>query len=219
MNLEAEQPGWPFYLGWIAFSTLAILLAFGGAFPVLALATDWIGDWITVDGQKHITEDYLFSFVFPVLIWLFTSGLQFALLRRYLPKMGGWILATGVGWLFAVTLGYLDRVFLVKFGLVLTFGNIDPKWTIFLSFIGASIGFFQWLLLRRSLPRAAWWILASVLGWGLIDPVVGLPFTGFFDILAIGFFPGLITAICLWFLFRQEADESQQLIGGIEAEI
>lgn len=219
MNFEFKQPGWPFYLGWIALSTLAILLAFGGTFVVLALAVNWIGDWIIVDGQKHITEDYLFSYVFPVLIWLFTSGLQFTLLRRYFPKMGWWVLATGAGWLFAVALSYLDRVFVEKFDLALTFGNINLEWIIFLPLFGALIGFFQWLVLRRSMPRAAWWILACGLGWGLIEPIVGLPFTGVFDILAIGFFPGLTTAICLWFLFRQQTNESQQLMDRIKAEI
>ena len=33
--------------------------------------------------------------------------------------------------------------------------------------IGGSIGLPQWLLLRQRVRRAAWWILASVLGWGV----------------------------------------------------
>jgi hypothetical protein len=114
---------------------------------------------------------------------------------------------------------YFDLVFLQKFDLRLTFWNIDHKWTIYLSVMGALIGLLQWFLLRRSLPRAGWWVLASALGWGLIDPIIGLPFTGFFDILAIGFFPGVTTAFCLWFLFRQQTNESQQLLDRIKAEI
>ena len=220
MNPEVKKPGWPFYLSWIVLSTFAILLAFGGTFVVLAFAVNWIGDWIIIDGEQRITEDYLFSYVFPILIWLFTSGLQYAQLRRYLSKMGWWILATGAGWLIAVpTVIYFDRVFLENFDLILTFRNVDLKWGIYLSGIGVLIGLFQWLVLRRCLPHAAWWFFASALGWGLIDPIVGLPFSGAFDILAIGLFPALTTAVCFWFLFRQQLNESQQPIEGIKAEI
>lgn len=196
MDIKMEGPGLHFYFGWIALSTLAILLAFVGTFLVLALATTWIGDWIVIDGQKHITEDYLFRFVFIPLIWLFTSGLQYVILRRYLPKMWWWILVTGLGWLCAVAIAFpLERMLRDGF---------DYRWVVFLSTLGASIGFFQWILLRRSLPRAAWWILASALGWGLIELIIGLPFTGPFDILAIGLFPALTTAVCWWYLFRQQ---------------
>jgi len=220
MDSETKQPGWPFYLSWIVLSTIAILLAFGGTYVVLALAVKWIGDWIVIDGERRITEDYLFSYVFPTLIWLFSSGLQYALLRRYLTKMGWWILASGVGWLLSVTMVInFDLVFMQKFGLNLTFWNIDRKWTVFLSVMGAMIGLFQWFLLRRRFLKAGWWILASMLGWGLIDPIIGLPFTGVFDILAIGMFPALTTAICLWFLFRHQAEESLQAIDGIKTGI
>lgn len=220
MDPEVEQPSWPFYLGWIILSTFAILLAFGGTFAVLALAVNWIGDWIVVDGERRITEDYLFSYVFPMLIWLFTSGLQYALLRRYLSKMSWWIPVTGGGWLFAVTtVIYFDRVFLEKFDLRLASWIIDLKWSIFLFGMGALIGFFQWLLLRCRLPRSGWWVLASALGWGFIDLIVGLPFTGVFDILAIGLFPALATAVCWRFLFRLQNRVSQQSIEGIEAGI
>jgi len=220
MHPETKKPGWPFYLSWVVLSTFAILLAFGGTYVALALAVKWIGDWIVIDGERRITEDYLFSYVFPTLIWLFSSGLQYALLRRYLTKMGWWILTSGVGWLLSVTMViYFDLVFMQKFGLNLTFWNINLKWTIFLSVMGALIGLFQWFLLRRRLPKAGWWILASILGWGLIDPIIGLPFTGVFDILAIGIFPALATAICLWFLFRHQAEESLQTIDGVKTGI
>jgi hypothetical protein len=32
---------------------------------------------------------------------------------------------------------------------------------------GVSIGLTQWLVLRRQIRQAGWWIVASILGWGL----------------------------------------------------
>jgi hypothetical protein len=212
MTHKLEHPDLPFYLGWVALSTLAILLAFGGTFVMLGIAVDWIGDWIIVGGERHITEDYLFSFVFPPLIWLFTSGLQYALLRRYLSKMGWWFLATGAGWLIAIALLYLISQTATQFFAITPFNALT------LSIIGASIGLMQWLLLRR-LPNAIWWIVASALGWSLIN-LIGLPFTGTFDILVIGLFPGLTTAVCWGYLFNQQPKntETQNAIPEISEE-
>ena len=197
MESDFEQPDGFFYLGWVMLSALAILLAFGGTFVVLGLAVDWIGDWIIVNGERRITEDYLFSFVFPPLIWFFTSGLQYALLRRHLPKMGWWILTTGAGWLFMVGLFYLAIQFLDRNNLTATTN------TAVFAVVGAAIGLLQWMLLRRRLSRAAWWIAASAIGWGLIGLTVGPTFTNPFEIMLLGFFPSLTTALCWWYLFSQ----------------
>jgi hypothetical protein len=197
MATKLDHPDLPFYLGWVAFSTLAILLAFGGTFVVLGLATDWIGDWVVVGGTRHITEDYMFSFVFPPLIWLFTCGLQVALLRRYLSKMSWWFLATGVGWLLTVAVFYLAAQILDR-NLLTTTTN-----AVVFGLVGISIGLVQWMLLRRRLSQTAWWILASALGWGMTGLVVGPTFTNPLEILSIGFFPGLTTAVCWGYLFNQ----------------
>ena len=203
MDTKIKQPGWPFYPAWIALSSLAIVLAFGGTFAIFALATRWIGDWITIGGQEHITEDYLFSFVFPPLVWLFTSGLQYALLCRFLPKIGWWILATGLGWALLVASFYLAAQILDRNSLTL------PTNASVFVLVGTSIGLIQWILLRRRLPQAAWWILASALGWGMIGLVVGPTFTNPLEILSIGFFPSLTTAVCWWYFFRQETQSKE----------
>jgi hypothetical protein len=39
--------------------------------------------------------------------------------------------------------------------------------------MGLSIGLGQWLLLRRRLNRAGWWIVANVAGWGLFALITG----------------------------------------------
>ena len=76
MDRQNKKPDWLFYLAWVIFSALAIPLALGGTFPILAAITNQIGGYITVNGQRHIAEDYLFMFIFVPLLCLLTSFLQ-----------------------------------------------------------------------------------------------------------------------------------------------
>jgi len=199
MVTKTKQPGWLFNSAWIVLSTIATPLAFSVSLIILSLITRWIGDWIYIDGRRHITEDYLLAFVFVPLIWLFSSGLQYILLRLclYWPKMGWWVMLTAVGWLLTVVTLYLLSLTLPKYFATNSF-NI-----FILPIIGTSIGFSQWLLLRRRVSHAFWWIIASALGWSMIA-LVGLPFTNTLDTLAIGFFPSITTAFVWWLFFRQQ---------------
>ena len=200
MVTNLKQPAWYFYAAWILLSTLAIPLALALTFAVLALITDQIGGIILVNGQQRTTEDYLFLFVFVPLFWLLTSFVQYLLLRRYLPQMGWWIAATGLGWLSALAsmqvFDFLfDSVFLSDWGFVFGF-----------TLIGTLIGFCQWLLLRRRITQATWWILASMGGWGLA--ALGT-FTSvkngsiWAQLLVVGLSPAIITSFAWWYLWKR----------------
>jgi hypothetical protein len=65
----------------------------------------------------------------------------------YLGWLLGALLIAIPGWL-----GWLDKAPI----------NLDLMFLV----MGLAIGISQWLLLRRRLARANWWIAASVLGWG-----------------------------------------------------
>ena len=68
--------------------------------------------------------------------------------------------------------------------------------------LGFSIGVGQWLLLRRRLPRAGWWIGANVVGWVLLGLITGDPLHQF-DLLALGFLPTCVTAVMIGLLMNQ----------------
>jgi hypothetical protein len=134
-------------------TTLCIPTALVLDLAVLRLIIDSVGDYVYLGGVRRITEDYLGVPIFIPIACLLTGLLQYALLRRYLPRMGGWVLATLVDWI----LGYIlvaipDRVgwtdALLK--------NIELMFPV----MGVSIGLAQWLLLRGRLPQAAWWLSA-----------------------------------------------------------
>ena len=200
MNPNFKQPTWLFYLGWVLFSVLAVFLALGLTFLILIAIKNWIGDYITVNGQQRIMEDYLFLFIFVPLLCVLTSVFQALLLRPYFPKIiGGWVGVTALGWLAVViSIQLIEGLFqsgaFFNLGLILGFG-----------WVGTLIGFFQWLWLRRHVRQAGWWIVASLLGWvlaalGTYTPIRNGSIQA--QLSLVGFFPALVTGLAWWFLLK-----------------
>ena len=189
-----RKPEWSFYPTWIILTALCIPIAFILDLFILKVITKFVGDFIYVNGVRHITEDYLFMYPFIPIAGLLTGLLQYGLLRRYLPRMGWWVLATTAGWLLGV--------FLIVISGWLNFWTYE-SFEIDVAFIvlGLSIGVGQWLLLRQRLPRAAWWVVANVVGWGLLGLITGNTLDQF-GLLALGFVPTCVTAVILGLLLN-----------------
>ena len=184
------KPEWSFYVGWIAVTFLCIPMALLLCIIILKIITFVVGDFVFVNGVRRITEDYLFMYVFVPSASILTGALQYGLLRQYMPHMGGWVLATFAGWLLGVLLIALPT----------WVGWIASPITdlhLALLMMGFGIGLTQWLVLRRALPQAGWWIAATILGWlllGLVNP--GNSFNQY-GILTLGFVPACLTAAVL----------------------
>ena len=140
----------------MVLSFLCIPIALFLDFIVRSIITQVIGDFIYVNGVRHFTEDYLFTYTFIPMVALLTGALQHALLRRYSPRMGWWVLTTTGGWLLGMLL------------FLITGGNRFLNLGLMFLVIGLAIGIAQWLLLRRRLPQPGWWIVANAVGWGLL---------------------------------------------------
>lgn len=191
-----KKPVWSFYLGWIVLTTLGIPIAFVFSLITLKIITDIVGDYVVVNRVRHITEDYLAMYALVPSMSILTGALQYALLRQYLPRMGWWVLVTVAGWLLGafsialpVWLSWTDA----------PLNNLD----LILLLMGLAIGITQWLLLRRRLPHAGWWIAANMLGWwllGLITPGNSLDQYGLFT---LGFLPACATAAMLALLMSR----------------
>jgi hypothetical protein len=209
-QVNIKRPDWFFYPGWIFANILAIALSWFAYILVIGVVTRWIGHTIQVNGQTRITEDYLFFYIFLPMLGLMSGILQYSLLRLYVPKMGGRILATMAGWLlvFAV-MGLLTQVFEEPFLLL---------WNGVLAFaaIGGLIGLSQWVFLRRRIPKAGWWILASMLGWGLavlgrLTPVRNG--SALAQLLAAILLPAIVASFAWWYLLRPKAQQENPLSG------
>ena len=66
--------------------------------------------------------------------------------------------------------------------------------------VGGSLGPAQWLVLRRCVHHAAWWILVNVLNWGIVTLVIGGTVSSLLDLLAFALVPGIATSVVLWLL-------------------
>lgn len=201
MLTNYKRPDWYFYPGWVGVSILAFPLSWFTYFLIIGLVTRWVGDTIYVNGVRRIIEDYLFSYIFFPTLCLIAGILQYGLLRRYVPKMGGWVLATMVGCLLVFpTFALIQRVFNAAFFL----------WNGAFVFatIGGIIGLSQWVFLRRRIPRAGWWVLASVLGWSLA--VLGSLTevrngSALAQLLIASLSPAIFASFAWWYLFKPRA--------------
>ena len=186
-----RKPALFFYPAWIILTALCVPIALGLYLVIIRGIMIFTGENF---------EDFLVYFVFVPTAGILMGIAQFGLLRRYLPRMGWWVLATVGGW----SLGLV----LIQLGIfqVLTHfwgaETIYRSWAFVLAFylLGLSIGFGQWLVLRRRLPRAGWWIGANVLGWGLL----GLMTKDTRDLywFSFGLLPACVTAATLALLMN-----------------
>lgn len=190
-----EKPRWSFYPMWIILTFISVPIAFFLDLIILRIIISFVGDFIYVNGVRHITEDYLGMYPFVPIVGFLTGMLQYGLLRRYLPRMGWWVLTTAGGWLFGALLimisswlGWMDAPINIKFAFIM---------------MGLSIGVGQWLLLRRRLPWAGCWIIANVVGWGLLALITSGNSIGQFGLLILGLMPACATAAALALLINQ----------------
>jgi hypothetical protein len=186
---DNRKPKWFFYPGWVVLSVISIQIAWSIAWAVISQVEKAVGGTIQVGGQTHITEDFLFGYAFLPLLGLLTGVLQYLLLRFYIPRMGWWIAATAIGWLLAAVVLGLFALFSI---------TLYPALAIVLIF--GSIRLPQWLVLRRRVPRAALWILAGVLGWGVAILFVGESISSLPDVLAVELLPPIAGSIAWWLL-------------------
>ena len=59
MIANREKPHWVFYPNWIMLTFLCVPITFFLDLAILRIIIGFVGDFIYVDGVRHITEDYL----------------------------------------------------------------------------------------------------------------------------------------------------------------
>ena len=136
-RLTAEWPDW---VWWILASTVGGISGFALAMAILDLL-----------GTR--ARPALAGIVVYALFWMGIGTGQWFVLRRRVPSAGYWIAASAAG-------GVLTSA-----GIVI-WPN-PPNVVVGLIGITALLGLLQWLVLRRSVRQAGWWVLASPVGYGL----------------------------------------------------
>jgi hypothetical protein len=129
------------WLSWCLATTAGMLLGF---VPIALLVSD--------------LDLGLARVLIPLVAGFFVGFLQWLVLREYMTESTDWILSGGASWAVAYALGL--------FAIQLLAGSWLGALLGYLVF-GAIIGLIQWPVLRREIPNALSWILASIIGWGL----------------------------------------------------
>jgi hypothetical protein len=180
----------------VLFSIPAFAIAFVLYFLFTRLYNTVAGDWIVVDGLRHIAEDYLLPYILWPMYGMAYGYLQYVLLRRYFPRMGWWFVATTIGQSLTFLGLELGQSIASAFG-------IDPysvpSVVIQFMLVGGFLGIAQWFVLRRLAANAIWWIPVNMAGWG------AAALAGSSSFFVSLFLPASPASITLYFLLRRSS--------------
>ena len=150
--------------------------------PVLKiLSFDWVLFflWLMATTLCWVLGRFLLPNLAFVTIGLALGILQWLVLQRRINNAWQWIIATTIGWVLGSTI-------------IL---SLAPEVMDFLAgvIMGVTTGTAQWLILRREVNWAGWWIVINVVGWttgmGLLPGVM-----------LTGVMAGVVTGIALMLL-------------------
>jgi hypothetical protein len=137
--------------------------------------------WIMATTLGWLVTNFLAVGVSYVAAGFAISLLQGLVLQRRISHIIPWVVAGTTGW----AIGWLIVLFAVPDGLELINGLV----------VGLAMGIAGWLVLRREVHWAGWWIVMSIVGW-----TTGLALLPGF--LSTGATAGALTGIALEFLLR-----------------
>ena len=108
-------------------------------------------EWIMATTLGWVVGRLLFPNLSIVTIGLALGVLQWFILQRRISQPWRWILATTLGW----ALGAIILFVALPDGMDFTAGLV----------MGLTTGIAQWLILRREVYWAGWWIVINVVAW------------------------------------------------------
>ena len=187
LGRSAMTIGWGWWLFWV-MANLAGWAVLG-----------WVTAGFTTGGWA---ETLSLSPLVLFLSWVVPGVLQWLVLRRKVSRAGWWVLATTVGYF----VGWNGAIVLV--GVVGWLGSNYVSgivgetvgWILLWGSYGAIIGVPQWLVLRRQVARAGWWVLVSTVAWVGGSLAIGIASWALF-----GTVYGVITGIALAWLLRNRS--------------
>ena len=147
------------------------------------LVFDWVFwfQWLMATSLGWVLGRFLLPNLAFVIIGVALGVLQWITLQQRLRHAWRWIVATAVGWSLGsgIILFFMPNVMDFIAGVV----------------IGITTGTAQWMILRREIHWAGWWIVINVVAW-----TTGLALLP--GILLTGILAGLVTGTALALLFQ-----------------
>jgi hypothetical protein len=180
----------------------------------------WEPGWIWCSDLGLIGRGFTLYVLLGAGIGLGLGLMQWLVLRRYFTPAGLWIWSSGAG-----LMGGFGLIVLARWMVYYSFGSsaLDLFETLVGGLFGLGLGFMQWLVLRRWLRRAGWWMPAwaagVAAGWFSADQVerslggdagfvVGM-------LVVSGLVSGAVTGLVLAWLrqFPKEQSEEEPVLG------
>src|SRR5271157_408633 len=128
---------------------------------------------------------------------------QWLVLRRYFDRAGWWALLTFIGWVAYWELNTMNL-------LVKAQGIAFIPDLLNLAIFGVILGVLQWLLLRKKILSAGWWVPANIAGMMLASLVIDAIDTALqgdspFDFITGSIVLAIITGICMVWLLKRSS--------------
>jgi hypothetical protein len=129
---------------------------------------------------------------------------QWFVLRRYFDRVGWWVLLTFIGWV--AYWGLRNMNLLVK-----AHGIAFIPDLLNLAIFGVILGVLQWLLLRKKIHSAGWWMLANIVGMMLAALITDAIDTALlqsdspFDFITGSIVWAIITGVCMVWLLKRSS--------------
>ena len=215
IHTQSMKTFWASWLLWIFANTIGA--AIGLAITLVAISVIGLDSDNTIPLVYVIGFNYDSSTISPVLVVATTiciGASQWFIVRKYATRAVLWIVASVFGvflgaiaiglvaWIANITIG-VDRMSKVMQG---AFSMAVP-----LTLYGASVGFTQWLFLRKHTIHANtnWWILASAIGAALLGIFIGNWMGNGAELILVGTIPAIITGF-VWAMLLQQPLRSAQ---------
>lgn len=155
-----------------------------------------------------VDKDGAISLVLVIVTVICIGISQWFMIRKYATHAILWVVASVFGvllgaiaigiiaWIANITIG-VDRISKVMQG---AFSMIVP-----LTLYGASIGFMQWLFLRKYTmhKNTKWWVLASIFGTALLGIFIGNSMVNIAEVVLVGTIPAIITGLVWAMILKQ----------------
>ena len=201
MNANQMNTGRGYWLAWFLASVMGYgmgaIVGSGFASRFFPLDTYYAANGITLGIVTGATGGYF----------------QWVVLRERIAEAGLWGLASALG--FGLAIG--AAIIATGNG-----GNYAQAGLLIAAIFGVTSGILQWLILRRRVPQAGWWLLVNLLGslvGAIAVPIAGVIFdAGNWDLgvlifgLGFGAGNGAITgAALIWLLHQSSSDDVEGL--------
>ena len=200
MSTKVSETGrldWKFWLWWIVASIGSAIVFLIVMFPLNLLFAQIAPDQ---SAAPPLALSVALTAISSAVMGALFGLAQWLVLRRFLPAMRAWVLATAIG--YVLVFGLIP---LIHFDAIPQLGGTFA----FLMF-GVVLGVAQWIVLRGRVSQAGWWIAISIAGWVLAFLLIGAAYlSGLyvepFDMLAAFLVPTIVTGGGMLWLLRRTA--------------